>query len=63
MLAKEFSWFSENPKDIFKNVRGIGMEIENDFEVIFENGISILKGHLIDSTEINFLKDPFSKSR
>ncbi|WP_397600730.1 hypothetical protein [Silvanigrella sp.] len=39
------------------------MEIENDFEVIFENGISILKGHLIDSTEINFLKDPFSKSR
>ena len=39
------------------------MEIENDFEVIFENGISTLKGHLIDSTEIDFLKDPFSKSR
>lgn len=39
------------------------MEIENDFEVIFENGISTLKGHLVDSTELDFIVDIFSKSR
>lgn len=39
------------------------MEIENDFEVVFENGICILKGHLIDSTDFELMKETFSKSR
>jgi hypothetical protein len=38
------------------------MEVENDFEVIFENGICSLKGHLVDSTDLEFMKETFSKS-
>ena len=39
------------------------MEIENDFEVVFENGICTIKGHLVDSTDLEYMKETFSKSR
>ncbi len=38
------------------------MVVEKDFEVIFENGISTLKGHLVDSTEFTQFIDIFAKS-
>lgn len=38
------------------------MVVENDFEVIFENGVATLKGHLVDSTEFAQFKDIFTKS-
>ena len=39
------------------------MEIENDFEVVFEKGVSTLRGHLVDSTEFDSVIDTFSKSK
>ena len=39
------------------------MEIENNFEIIFEKGVSTLKGHLVDSTELESFIETFSKSK
>ncbi|MGY3804766.1 hypothetical protein ACWNT8_11920 [Pigmentibacter ruber] len=38
------------------------MVVENDFEVILEDNVATLKGHLVDSTEFSRFDEIFSKS-
>ena len=39
------------------------MVVENDFDVILEDAVATLKGHLVDSTEFSRFEEVFSKSK